>query len=171
MLPALCMSGNSSEEDYPKDMGAPPQRILGDSFHGYGKNLESFLIFLRREGMLRHNTGGAINARLRRNQGKIVMAMSRVHSAFSRWFRMEAILSPANDATLLSAFIELRDAQAFESLVRRHGPMVPSVCRDEVSWRDLTAVIDEEMTCLPHHYRTVIVMCEWQGSVPCRCCS
>lgn len=35
---------------------------------------------------------------------------------------------PADDE-LLTAFVETRDAQAFESIVRRHGPMVRGVCR------------------------------------------
>jgi RNA polymerase sigma factor (sigma-70 family) len=36
---------------------------------------------------------------------------------------------PRSDGELLAAFVRTRDAVAFESLVRRHGPMVYGVCR------------------------------------------
>src|SRR5262245_5890910 len=36
---------------------------------------------------------------------------------------------PEQDADLLGRFIGRRDEEAFEALVRRHGPMVLGVCR------------------------------------------
>jgi len=35
----------------------------------------------------------------------------------------------ASDAELLTCFIERRDEASFETLLRRHGPMVLGVCR------------------------------------------
>ncbi len=46
--------------------------------------------------------------------------------------RRAALLSPGSgpsDGQLLEAFLNQRDESAFEALVRRHGPMVLSVCR------------------------------------------
>jgi RNA polymerase sigma factor (sigma-70 family) len=40
-----------------------------------------------------------------------------------------ALCPPASDLELLDRFHRLRDQAAFEQLVRRHGPMVLSVCR------------------------------------------
>jgi RNA polymerase sigma factor (sigma-70 family) len=42
-----------------------------------------------------------------------------------------------SDGALLSAFVENRDANAFEELVRRHGPMVLGVCQRLLgTWQD-----------------------------------
>ena len=37
--------------------------------------------------------------------------------------------APRSDGELLTAFVLRKDDVAFEALVRRHGPMVWSVCR------------------------------------------
>ena len=42
----------------------------------------------------------------------------------------------ASDADLLGAFVRTRDADAFETLVRRHGPMVLGVCRRVLGYHD-----------------------------------
>jgi RNA polymerase sigma factor (sigma-70 family) len=41
----------------------------------------------------------------------------------------EGIVAGLSDAQLLQRFLRLKDAEAFEALVGRHGPMVLSVCR------------------------------------------
>jgi RNA polymerase sigma factor (sigma-70 family) len=43
--------------------------------------------------------------------------------------RRQSLAAPAGDAELLDRFVASRDADAFEALVRRHGPMVFAVCR------------------------------------------
>src|SRR5689334_22333368 len=44
----------------------------------------------------------------------------------------------ASDAVLLERFISRRDQAAFETLVRRHGPMVLGVCRRLLHhWHDV----------------------------------
>ena len=41
-----------------------------------------------------------------------------------------------SDADLLAAFIDRHDQEAFAALVARHGPLVCSVCRRQLSDRD-----------------------------------
>ncbi len=54
--------------------------------------------------------------------------MSR--SLMSRMVRALALdLPSASDRELLARFLASRDPEAFAALVRRHGPMVRSVCR------------------------------------------
>src|SRR5438105_6875625 len=64
-------------------------------------------------------------------QGVNRMASSRM-SGVIRHIRRAAFLHDAGGATdeqLLTAFLGRRDEAAFETIVRRHGPMVLAVCR------------------------------------------
>jgi hypothetical protein len=48
-------------------------------------------------------------------------------TGFVRYLRKE--LSQGNDRESLQAFLTRKDEAAFETLVRRHGPMIFGVCR------------------------------------------
>lgn len=56
------------------------------------------------------------------------MALSSVMGVLRRLSRL-APLEATDDGLLLTAFIERREPEAFESLVQRHGPMVLGVCQ------------------------------------------
>jgi len=56
------------------------------------------------------------------------MALSSVMGVLRRLSR-SAPLEATDDGLLLTAFIERREPEAFESLVQRHGPMVLGVCQ------------------------------------------
>ena len=59
------------------------------------------------------------------------MAIETLGAALRQIKRLfaEGVISGLPDRRLLDLFIEERDADAFEALVARHGPMVLSVCR------------------------------------------